>query len=147
VKSEAFEPLVAAITKIWDQTSEGDVTPEWFEKEVMPKFRAYMTWVNVYGSDDAVWVVHRYMQAVYADAPVNVTIRLLAEVVLSLRRELGNPETKVNALDIMGQRINDIYSEGVAVEWARLSEPELYKHEGWKPPWGKRFRYGVPLKP
>ncbi len=69
----------------------------------------------------------------------------MADIVIAARRELGHPETKVTALDIMGFRINDIYENGVAAPWARLPEEQLYKEEGWTPPWGERFKYGKPL--
>jgi hypothetical protein len=145
-KGEIFEPLIEALGQWWEKIgSEEELLPEWFEENVMPSFKRFMTWVQIYGSDETVWVVHRYMQAIYADAPVNVTMRLLAELVLALRHELGQPDSKATALDIMGFRINDIYEDGIGLAWTRLPERELYKHEGWTPPWGDRFRYGKPV--
>jgi hypothetical protein len=130
---------------MWDQARMEEVTPEWYEEHVMPTWKEFMKWVQIYGSDEAVWLVHRYMQAVYADAPVEITMRLMAEVTLAARRELANPETKVTVLDILGFRLYDIYSEGKGVAWADLSERDLYKNAGWVPPWGDRFRYGKPV--
>ena len=101
-ESEAFEPLVAAIAEFWERAGKDEASPEWIEEHLMPRFQEYMRWVAIYGSDDAVWTVHRYMQAIHADAPSGITMRLLAELTLSLRRELGQPETKVTALDVYG---------------------------------------------
>jgi hypothetical protein len=143
-KAEVFQPLVEKIGQMWEMVSQDKMTPEWFEKNLMPRFTKFMTWAPVYGSDDTVWAYHKYMQAIYNDAPVNVTMRLLAEFVLALRRELGHPGSKITPVDLMGFRINDIYQDGVAVSWARLPEYELYKQEGWTPPWGDRFKYGAP---
>lgn len=142
-----FEPLIAGIGEMWERVGTDDATSEWFEENVLPQFKEFMKWVGIYGSDDLVWTMHRYMQAIYHEAPPNITMRLLTELTISLRRELGNPDTKVTALDVVGMRIYDIYDDGVAASWARLPEPQMYKLEGWKPPWGSRFRLGTPLKP
>lgn len=146
-KEKTFEPLIAVIGEIWERSTQEEATPEWFEEEVLPKFKDFMTWVPVYGSDDLVWTMHRYMQGIFHDPPANIAMRLLTELTLSLRRELGNPDTKVNALDITGFRINDIYTDGVGMAWAALPERKAYEAEGWTPPWGARFRFGTPLKP
>ncbi len=67
-------------------------------------------------------------------------MRLLAELVLAARRELGHPETSLDALDIMGIRINDIYDEHAnPAPWTQLSERDLYAAEEWDPPWGNRY--------
>jgi hypothetical protein len=145
-KAEVFQPLVEGIGQFWEQASkDGGVTPEWVDKNLMPRFTNFMTWAPVYGADETVWAFHRYAQGVYGDAPTNVTMRLMAELVLALRRELGHPGSKVTALDLMGFRLTDIYQDGVGVPWARLSEQELYKLENWTPPWGARFKCGKPL--
>jgi hypothetical protein len=93
-----------------------------------------------------VWAYHRYIQGIYADAPVDITMRHLADLVLALRRELGHPGSKVTALDLMGFRINDIYQNGVGLPWTRFSLQDLYSAAAWTPPWGDRFKYGKPLK-
>jgi hypothetical protein len=145
-KAEVFQPLIEGIGEIWERTSKGTVTPEWFEMEVLPRFFNFMTWAPIYGADETIWAHHRYMQAIYADAPVNITMRHLAELVLALRRELGHPNSKVTALDLMGFRINDIYVNSAGRDWARLPLADLYKAESWTPPWGDRFKYGKPIK-
>jgi hypothetical protein len=145
-KAEVFQPLAEGIGLMWERTSQGEASPEWFETEVMPRFAKFTTWAPIYGADGTVWAYHRYMQAIYADAPVNITMRHLADLVLALRRELGHPDTKISPLDLMGFRITDIYEDGVGVEWARLPLSDLYKAEGWTPPWGDRFKYGKPIK-
>jgi hypothetical protein len=145
-KAEVFQPLAEGIGEMWEQSSKGEATPEWFEKNVMPRFKRFMTWAPIYGADETVWAYHRYIQGIYADAPVDITMRHLADLVLALRRELGHPGSKVTALDLMGFRINDIYQNGVGLPWTRFSLQDLYSAAAWTPPWGDRFKYGKPLK-
>jgi hypothetical protein len=147
-KAEVFEPFVAVLGELWDRTGdETELTPEWAAETVMPRLRELMKWVGIYGSDDLIWTMHRYMQAVFADVPPLVAVRLLTELMLAFRRDLANPDTKVKALDLMGLRLHDVYENGLPIPAAGLSERDLYAAEGWTPPWGNRFRYGRPLKP
>jgi hypothetical protein len=83
---------------------------------------------------------HQYMQAVFHDAPPGVTMRLTAELALAARRELGHPDTSLDAVDIMGVRITDIYDEdGVPMAWAALPLEVVYASEEWTSPWGDRY--------
>jgi hypothetical protein len=143
-KTDVFQPLVEGIGEMWERTSKGNLTPDWFEQHLLPRFASFMTWAPIYGADDTIWAYHRYQQGVYADAPINVSMRHMLDLVLALRRELGHPDTKVNALDLMGFRVTDIYEGGVGQPWARLPLKELYETENWTPPWGDRFKYGRP---
>lgn len=143
-KAEVFQPVVEVIGEMWDRTSKGDVPQAWFEEEMLPRFSNFMTWAPIYGADETIWAYHRYQQGVYADAPINISLRHLLDLVLALRRELGHPDTKVNALDLMGFRVNDIYESGVGQAWSRLPLTKLYEAESWTPPWGDRFKYGKP---
>lgn len=142
-RGETFEPLVERIGEMWDLIGKGEeLSEEWMEKEFNPTVLTFLRWVQIYGSDEAVWSAHRLMLAIYHDPPPNVLIRLLADVVLAARRDLANPETKVTFLDIMGLRITDIYEH----PWATQSLEELFRAEKWIPPWGTRFKYGKPLR-
>jgi hypothetical protein len=146
-RGEIFEPLVEAFMSWWDLVGTDELDEQWFTDNVMPTFKEFIKWVQIYGSDETVWIVHRYMQAIYANAPVNVAMRLYAELIIAARKELGFPDTRVTALDILGLRIHDIYGNGVPLPIVRLSERQLYAHEDWSPPWGDRFKYGKPTRP
>jgi hypothetical protein len=65
-------------------------------------------------------------------------MRLYAEFVLGARRDLGDPQTSVDVVDILGLRITDIYS-GNWAEMMSLPLPDLYRRLQWSPPWGSRF--------
>lgn len=143
-KAEVFQRLIEGIGEMWERTSKGTVSAEWTEQHLMPRFTNFMTWAPIYGSDEKIWAYHRYAQGVFAEAPVNVSLRHTLDFVIALRRELGHPDTKVTPLDLMGFRINDMYENGLGQPWARLGLNELYELENWTPPWGDRFKYGKP---
>jgi hypothetical protein len=140
-RADVFEPMVEAVGKFWERTAKtsGNLPDSWTEKNLLPAFSRFGHWVQIYGSDETVWLYHRFMQAIFADAPSTVIMRLLADLILAARKELGNPDSALNAVDIMGIRINDIYVNGVPMAWASLPESELYENEAWTPPWGDRF--------
>ncbi len=61
-KGEIFEPLVRSLGEMWQQIGElgegEELPPDWFEQKVMPVWKEFMTWVQIYGSDETVWLVH-----------------------------------------------------------------------------------------
>jgi hypothetical protein len=143
-RGETFWPLIERIGDFWDKLGKGeDVASqeEWVERELQPTFLKFLRWVQIYGSDEAVWAAHRLMQAIYHDAPANVVSRLLSDIVLAARRDLAHPDTKATSQDIMGLRVSDLYEH----KWASLTLERLYEEERWTPPWGTRFKYGKPV--
>jgi hypothetical protein len=75
------------------------------------------------------------MQAAFNHAPMLVTSRLYAELILASRRDIGYPDTNVTALHIMGMRVTDMYSEAQYRRAMRLPFEELCREQGWTPPW------------
>ena len=136
-RSETFEPLIEKIGEMWDQISAGDLSPEWMKQTFQPTLMRFTSWVQIYGSDQAVWAAHRLMQSIYHEAPPNVLSRLLADLILAARKDLAHPETRVEALDVIGMRITDIYEQST---WGTTSLQRLIATEGWTPPWGDRFK-------
>jgi hypothetical protein len=135
-RGETFEPLIERIGDLYDKIgSDGKVTQAWMETELRPTFFRFLRWVQIYGSE-AVWASHRLMQAMFHNVPPNVLTRLMGDLVVAARRDLTHPDSKVNALDIMGLRINDVYEH----PWAAAPLEQVYRMEGWSPPWGLRFK-------
>jgi hypothetical protein len=118
-KADVFEPMVEALGRVFELTAQGKSADEdAFEEAAGPQFRRFVHWVQVYGADETVLTVHKMMQAFYSSPPSEVVLRLMGELLVAARRELGHPDTKIDALDLMGIRINEL---------------------SWEPPWGHRF--------
>lgn len=63
---------------MWDLIGKGEeLSQAWMEKEFTPTALKFLRWVQIYGSDEAVWSAHRLMLGIYHDPPPNVLIRLL----------------------------------------------------------------------
>lgn len=95
----------------------------------------FATWVGIYGSDEAVRATRNLMQASYAEAPFKVYLRLYAELLLAARRDIGYPDTDLMAGDLLGIRINDLYTNE-EIYWALMAPfEELCSKTGWRAPW------------
>jgi hypothetical protein len=133
-KTGVFEPFIEAISEFLAGTvgAPGGTSPvQDFEKPLW----AFAHWVQIYGTDDTVRATAHLTQASYADAPPIVLFRLLAELLLQLRRELGDPMTALAAVDLVAIRTSDTYFD--AESYASLSDPldTLYARHNWTPPW------------
>jgi hypothetical protein len=136
-RAEVFEPLVEAIGRVWDLVAAGKADDKAFRDVAFQDLQRFNHWVQIYGSDESVRFAHRFMQALYAEAPPFIVLRFMAELILQARRELGYPETELNALDLLGIRINDVYADPAFYDTLTLPPDELYAREGWTPPWDR----------
>lgn len=131
-KAEVYRPMIEMLgTAISGAAQDVKPTPE----EVQARIREFTTWISIYGSDEAIKAFHNFTQGAFTGAPGLIPTRLYAEFILAARRDLGYPETSVTATELMGMRVNDLYSEA---EYRRaMSETfeELCRRESWTPPW------------
>jgi hypothetical protein len=143
-RTEIYESFFDTVDKIWTTASDGSVQVS--DDATAALFR-FMHWVQVYGSDRSVQLAHRFMQAMFVSAPSNILLRLLGEVFLEGRRELGYPDTKLTVIDLLGVRINDIYTEPGYVDDFSLPLDQVYARHHWTPPWSDARAKGLALKP
>jgi hypothetical protein len=135
-RGKVFEPLVEAVGRLWDHISSDEpMDPDTFDRLAGQDIRRFTHWVQIYGSDDSVEVALQFMQASYHSPPPMVLVRLLGELLVAARRELGYPDTAISSLEVLGMRINDAYTN--LDFYADLSDPiELvFSRHGWAPPW------------
>jgi hypothetical protein len=120
--------MVELLRTVFDSIGSGaDVEPSQ-TREIVSKFTA---WLQVYGSDNAVRSFHKFMQASYHNAPPAVLLRLYSEVVMAIRRDLGEPNTEVTLVDLLGMRITDIYE--TFAPGLQLDEQEFFGQNEWHP--------------
>jgi hypothetical protein len=144
-KAEVLEPMVEAVGRMFELVTQGKAgDQDAFEEVTGPAFRKSLHWVQIYGADETVLTVHKMMQSFYANPPPEIALRLVGELLIAARRELGQPDTKLDALDLMGIRINDLYSgDPRLMRCLRIPEKELYAEVGWHPPWAERLTAGA----
>jgi hypothetical protein len=132
-KADVYEPMVELMRRMLDPATAGKM-----DKQGVETFAKFSTWVQIYGSDEAVRVFHKLMQAAYHEPPPEILMRYLAEFTLAIRRDLGHVDTGVGLRDLLGIRLKDIYELG-DTEFLEIPEAELAKRHSWERPWGSRF--------
>jgi hypothetical protein len=131
-KIDVYKPMIELLGNVISNAAHGIQTaPE----ETTSKIAEFTTWITIYGADETVRTYHNFMQAAFNQAPMLVTSRLYAELILASRRDIGYPDTSVTALQIMGMRVNDLYSEAEYRHAMDLPFEELCRQEKWSPPW------------
>lgn len=105
------------------------------EAALVDTFMGFMNTVIIYGSDDVLNAFSRFKRAGEANPPGVIAIRLAAEFMLAIRRDLSGGTTKLTAVDMFGMRITDFDASPELK--AALSEPfeSVCEKHGWTPPW------------
>jgi len=101
---------------------------------MIESMRQFATWAPIYGSDEVVIAGHNMMQAAFAEPPAVIALRCYADLVLAIRRDLGNEETGLTANVILGMRVNDLYQHDLAPKMEMPLE-QLAAAEEWPIPW------------
>lgn len=134
-KYEVYEPMINLLGSAFGGDASGDETDE---AEQIRLMRQFATWIGIFGSDGAVGAYHNFMQGAFHKAPPYVAVRLYADFVIAARRDMGDPDTSVDALTMLGLRINDLY-EKEQILWAVTAPFEtLCASAGWAIPWASR---------
>lgn len=123
-KRDMYVPLVDMLERMF--TSDEVPTAE----ELAHK-RRFDTWVNVYGSAGAVRAYSRFMQALPAQPPGDIQFRLYADFLLEVRKEMGDPSTDVDRLQILGPRLANLADRRSMTD----SLDAVCRRAGWTPPW------------
>lgn len=134
---ETYKPLLEAMAS-YIMPADRRLTDKRREQAFLEAMQNFITWVQVYGSDEAVRTFHRWMQASYASAPPLVALRMYGDFLVAARRDIGDSATTIERGDLLGIRIKDFY-EGM-VDDMKLSDEDFYRKVGWTPPWSRATR-------
>ena len=106
------------------------------ESEYVEKLGDFSRWVAIVGSDEAVRAFRNLMQGTYNSAPAAITLRLFADFQIAARRDMGDRNTSVTSLDVLGMRINDLYKDDLELAQT-ISMPfeDACEREQWTIPW------------
>lgn len=120
-----YEPVVNLLDRMF--SSDEVPTPE----ELQHK-RHFDTWVNIYGSDGVVRAYSRFLQALPLGPPADIQLRLYADFLLAVRKDMGDPHSGVDRLELLGARLANLSDR------ASFTDPDVNavcKRLGWAPPW------------
>lgn len=133
-KFETYQPMIDTLYDMLDPEKVKGANMS----NVLETFNRFDAWIAIYGSDEVVAAWHRFRQAAFHDAPALVFVRLYADVIMAARRDLGAPNTRVARMEIVGNRLNDLYVDTgdldiktiLSLDW-----PEISNRTGWAVPW------------
>jgi hypothetical protein len=94
----------------------------------------FQTFVTVWGSDEVVETFYRYRVSANTSPPPSITMRLMADLLVEVRKDVAWPETRISNLHTIGMRISDLADHPELVEALAMPLEELCEREGWEPP-------------
>ncbi len=94
----------------------------------------FQNFVTIWGSDGVVEKFFRFRVSSTLNPPAMITMRLTSDLLLSIRRDIALPDTKLNGGRMIGARIRG-WTEHPEFEY-KLTMPlgQLCKEEKWVPP-------------
>ena len=131
-KYGVYKPMIETLRSILDSKG-ADLSAD-AQQAHITRLSEFAAWISIFGSDEAVRVVHNFMQAAFCEAPPTILLRIYADFVIAARHDMGDVQSTVTPLDILGLRITDLYSSNLSVA-ASLPFAELCERESWVPPW------------
>ena len=133
-KYDVYKPIIEMLRTMLDSRG---TEPAADAQEVMTtQLSGFADWITIFGSDEALQSFHDFMQAAYSEAPPVILLRLYAEFVVAARHDMGDVQSTVTLLDILGLRIKDLYGSDLSVA-ASLPFGQLCELENWAPPWAR----------
>ncbi|CAH0158924.1 hypothetical protein SRABI98_00973 [Microbacterium sp. Bi98] len=118
----------------------GDLLTPSRKAEAEPKLESAMadfqTMVTAWGSDDVVEAFYRYRVSSSANPPPMVTIRLMSDLLLEIRRDIASPDTKLDGMHMIAMRINGISEE--LTRALKVPLEQLFREQEWTPPFELR---------
>lgn len=128
-KYELYEPFVAHLGDLL--TPARKKAAETRSEEVMANFQ---TSVMMWGSDEAVSAFSRFRRASAANPPAHITMRLVADLLIAIRRDIAVPDSRTTGIEILGSRINDLTKESAIARALQAPFNEVCQEHGWEPP-------------
>ncbi|MCE0458451.1 hypothetical protein [Curtobacterium flaccumfaciens] len=128
-KYDLYEPFITALNNLLvpkrsQQALQG-------ADDIMADFGGFVT---VWGSDEVIEVFYRWRSAAPTTPPALVTMRLTADLLVAIRKDIAWPDTKVTNLHMIGHRINDLPEHPEMVAALSLPLGEFLATQDWTPP-------------
>jgi len=129
---DTYQPMIDLLRRMMDGTKTGTKVSE---RESTGKLSEFGAWISIFGSDDALRAYHNFMQGAFRGAPTPIAMRLYADFLLAVRKDMGDSSSASTQAEVLGIRINDLYDDPTFRDMATLSFEDLCKRHDWQPPW------------
>lgn len=94
----------------------------------------FQAFVTVWASDEVVEAFFRFRLASSTEPPVGITMRLMAELLLAIRRDVAWPRSAMTGIQAIGMRINDLPEHPELADDLAMPLPELFAKYDWQAP-------------
>ncbi|MER5703448.1 hypothetical protein ABT023_16105 [Micromonospora sp. NPDC002296] len=131
-KYETYQPMIALLGDMLNREKAAELLKG---EDIPARLHEFATWASIYASDDSVRAFRNLMQASYAGAPGEITLRLYCEFVLAARRDIGRSDTTTTTEEILGMRVTDLYAKDGLLWVVKESFPKICRRVNWSPPW------------
>lgn len=132
-KYDVYEPLLQNLGDLLTPSRSAAAAKK--TEDVVADFQ---TFVTVWGSDEVVETFYRYRAAANVSPPSEVVMRLVADFLVAVRRDVAWPETRIPNLYAIAMRINNLHEHPQMTEALAMPLTELFKKYEWTPPFELR---------
>jgi hypothetical protein len=136
-KAEMYAPMIRALSLMLMSDEFRATLPddERADKQLDSITSKFMAEAITYASDDALRAFSRFRLAGTASPPVPIIMRLVADFLIEVRKDVAGEATTAGALELLGARINDLFTEPELLAAVSEDLPTLAVRFGWTPPW------------
>lgn len=129
-KYEMYEPFIQTIGDMLTPGRKAEA-----EKRLEGVLSDFQTAVAVWGSDETLEAFSRWRRASGSNPPPpEILVRLTADLMLAIRRDVAWPDTAATGIHAIGIRINDLDASPEMRDALTVPLKDLAKSHGWKPP-------------
>lgn len=141
-KYDLYEPFLTTLSDLL--TPARKAAAEARMMDTMADFQAY---VSVWGSDEVMEAFTRYRMASSAEPTSAIIMRLMADLLVAIRKDIAWPDTEVTGAQIIGSRMTDIGDHPEIKRAFEIPLDVLIAEERWAAPFevspSKASRQGV----
>jgi hypothetical protein len=94
----------------------------------------FQTFVTIWASDEVVDAFLRYRLSANNPPPAAIMMRLVADLLLAIRRDVAHPDSKLTGIHTIGMRLNDIADHPELTDAMRVPLRQLFAEHAWEPP-------------
>lgn len=145
-KTAMYEPVLRALGNTLTPnavkailTGDAKARAELTVEEAIPHF---MNESVAYASDEVLITFTRFRLGA-ADAPAQITMRLIADFMIAVRQDIVGPESRATGVELLGVRINDLFSTQENLDSLTLTLEELGQMHNWRAPWHDHPQLGL----
>lgn len=128
-KYELYQPFLGLLNDLLTPSRNASATKQ--VENVMVNFQGFVT---LWGSDEVVETFFRWRTSASLDPPTMVSMRLMSDLLIAIRKDVAWPDTKVPGVHIIGMRINDLPDHPEMKEALSLPLDEFLATQDWTPP-------------